>query len=112
MIKMRKMTLKSGTEIWVEVEETPDEASGGFAPASRADTEKAVGSFEKALGTIEEVAEEMQAALDRMVRRPDEVTLELGVKFSVSGGVIIAKGGLDTSLKLTLGWKNASLAGV
>ena len=110
MVAMREMKLKSGTRIWVEVEETPAEAKGGLAPASREEKEGAVGSFEKALGTVEEVAEEMQAALARMTKRPDEVTLELGVKFSVSGGVIIAKGGLDTSLKLTLGWKSASSA--
>lgn len=47
----------------------------------------------------------MQAALGAMAQRPDEVTLELGVKFTTEMGIIIAKGGLDTSLKLTLGWK-------
>jgi hypothetical protein len=110
MVAMRKMKLKSGNEIWVEVEETPGEVKSGLAPASRDKQKGAVGSFEEALGTIGEIAEEMQAALARMSKRPEEVTLELGVKFSVSGGVIIARGGLDTSLKLTLGWKNASPA--
>lgn len=108
MVEMRKMKLKSGTEIWVEVEETPAAPTAGeMTPAAKRGKrdEEAVGSFAKALSTIEEVAEEMQAALSRMPQRPDEVTLELGVKFTTEMGIIIAKGGLDTSLKLTLGWK-------
>ena len=113
MTELRKVKLRSGTEIWMEAEETPaDQEAGGMAPVSRAreGEDKAVEAFDRALGTIQEIAEEIHDALDRMTRKPDEVAVELGVKFSVSGGVIIAKGGLDTNFKLTLGWKNAASA--
>jgi hypothetical protein len=107
MVDIQKVRLPSGREVFVEVSDEP--AKAGLEPVSRRGeraAEVAAETFGQALGTIEEVAEQIHAALSRMVEKPRQVNVELGVKFSVSGGVIIAQGGAEANLKLTLGWTN------
>jgi hypothetical protein len=107
MMSIQKVRLASGREVFVEVSDEP--AKEGLEPVSRRGdkaAELAAETFSQALGTIEEVAEEIHAALSRMVVKPRQVSVELGVKFTVSGGVIIAQGGAEANLKLTLGWTN------
>jgi hypothetical protein len=107
MADIQKVRLPSGREVFVEVSDEPGRA--GLEPVSRPGeraSELATETFGQALGTIEEVAEQIHAALSRMVEKPRQVSVELGVKFTVSGGVIIAQGGAEANLKLTLGWTN------
>ena len=103
-----KIRLSSGREVWIEV--TDDALPGGaLEPVARSGervAREAQETFEQALGTIEEVASDIHAALTRMAQRPDEVTVELGIKFAASAGVIIAQGDVGANLKLTLSWKN------
>jgi hypothetical protein len=106
MMSIQKIRLASGREVFVEVSE--EAADAGLEPVSRGEraAEHAVIAFGHAMVAIEEVAEEIHATLARMVTKPRQVSVELGVKFTVSGGVIIAQGGAEANLKLTLGWTN------
>ena len=107
MASIQKVRLASGREVFVEVSDAAAEA--GLEPVSRRGeraAEQAAEAFDQALGTIEEVAEEIHAALSRMVVKPRQVSVELGVKFTASAGVIIAQGGAEANLKLTLAWGN------
>jgi hypothetical protein len=106
MADIQKVRLPSGREVFVEVSDEP--ARAGLEPVSRGQrtAEQAATAFGHALVAIEEVAEEIHAALSRMVDKPRQVSVELGVKFTASGGVIIAQGGAEANLKLTLLWTN------
>ena len=40
-----------------------------------------------------------------LAKKPDEVSIELGLKFSVEAGIIIAKTATEAYLKISLKWK-------
>jgi hypothetical protein len=74
---------------------------------------KAAGSVADAFGraqeTIIEVARSTAEMIDRAgdAARPDRVEVEFGLKFSVSGGVIMAGVASEASLKVTLSYNVA-----
>jgi Trypsin-co-occurring domain 1 len=63
-------------------------------------------AFSRAQETIIEVAKSTAEMIDRAgtVARPDRVEVEFGLKFTASGGVIIAGIAGEASLAVTLGW--------
>lgn len=63
-------------------------------------------AFARAQETIVEVARSTAAVIERAgaAARPDRVELEFGLKFSASGGVIMAGVAGEASLKVTLGY--------
>jgi hypothetical protein len=93
-------------DIEIEVEAVP--VAGTEATAGR--TEKAAGSVLEAFGraqdAIIEVAKSTAQMIDKTgaVARPDRVDVEFGLKFSASGGVIMAGVAGEASLKVTLGY--------
>jgi hypothetical protein len=70
-------------------------AAGGVAEA-----------FSRAQDTIIEVARSTAEMIDRAgaAARPDRVEVEFGLKFSASGGVIMAGVAGEATLKVTLGY--------
>ena len=63
-------------------------------------------AFARAQETIVEVAQSTAAVIERAgaAARPDRVEVEFGLKFSASGGVIMAGVAGEASLKVTLGY--------
>jgi len=72
--------------------------------------ENVLGAFDKAQETIIEVAKSTARMIDKAgtAARPDRVDVEFGLKFSVSGGVIMAGVAGEASLKVTLGYDVAA----
>ena len=72
--------------------------------------ENVLGAFGRAQETIIEVAKSTAEMIDKagMAVRPDRVEVEFGLKFSVSGGVIMAGVAGEASLKVTLGYDVAA----
>ncbi len=68
--------------------------------------EKVEQTFDKALGTIQAVANGVLEQLSGMGRRPDEVHLEFGLEFTANAGtaLLVAAGG-GAHLQVEMTWK-------
>jgi Trypsin-co-occurring domain 1 len=94
-------------DVEIEVEAVP--AAGTEATVGRA--ERAAGSaleaFSRAQDAIAEVARSTAAMIEKTgaAAQPDRVEVEFGLKFSASGGVIMAGVAGEASLKVTLSYE-------
>lgn len=61
--------------------------------------------FEEAVNVIKAVGNSVVSQVKEIKDSPDEVSIELGIKFTVEAGVVIAKTSSEGTLKLTLNWK-------
>jgi hypothetical protein len=97
-------------DVVIEVEAVPvagtEPTSGKMARAA----ESAADAFNRAQETIVEVARSAAQVIERAgaAARPDRVGVESGLKFSASGGVIMARVAGEASLKVTLGYDVSS----
>jgi hypothetical protein len=98
-----------GVEIEVEAV-----VAAGTEATSGGRVSKAAGgvldAFSRAEEAIMAVARSTAEMIDRAgaAARPDRVEVEFGLKFSVSGGVIMAGAAGEASLKVTLGYDAAA----
>ena len=101
----RVITVRVGdTEIQVEaVVVAGTEPTSGAAGRAAGNV---LGAFDRAQETIIEVAKSTAQMIDRAgaAARPDRVDVEFGLKFSASGGVIMAGVAGEASLKVTFGY--------
>jgi hypothetical protein len=102
-------------DIEIEVEAVP--VAGTEAVSGRA--ERAAGSVLEAFGRAQDAIIEVARSTAQMIdkagaaARPDRMDVEFGLKFSASGGVIMAGVAGEASLKVTLGYDvTARSAGV
>jgi hypothetical protein len=97
-------------DVELEVEAVPvagTEATSGRAMRA---TASALEAFTRAQEAIIEVAKSTAEMIDKAgaAARPDRVDVEFGLKFSASGGVIMAGVAGEGSLKVTLGYDVAA----
>lgn len=101
--------LDGGGEVLVRVD-TVDSDGGvvtrGGGGAGR--LERAVGTFEAALGTIRVVADGVLGQLGGLARSPDEVHVEFGLELSAKAGAILAVAGTTAQLRVGLTWRPAA----
>jgi hypothetical protein len=105
MTKLVQFPLEEGGSIVVEVEDeqlsgpVPAAVPGDFAGRARM-------SFEEAAAKLGPIA---RTVLDQVKDLgPQDVQVELGIKFSAEAGIILAKSSGEGSCKVTLSWKQAS----
>ena len=97
-------------DIEIEVEAVP--VAGTEPTSGRA--AQAAGSVLEAFGRAQEAIVEVAKSTAEMIEkagaaaRPDRVDVEFGLKFSASGGVIMAGVAGEASLKVTLGYDVAA----
>ena len=104
MKQLIEFPLEDGTSIVTEV----DEEQAGATRVSRGPGEivgKATQTFETAMDRLKPTAQTIIAKLREIKDSPDEVGVELGLKFSATTGVIIAGVESDATLKVSLTWK-------
>ena len=96
----------SGSQVVVEVDEAPP---AGVERAGRAGevAERAQETLEAALGTVKEAAEALVKTLDRLARKPDEATVEFGVKLGAKAGAFIVCADAEAHFTVTLKWSPA-----
>ena len=96
----------------IEIEVEAVRAAGTEATSGLA--AKAAGNVQEAFGRAQDVIVEVAKSTAEMIEkagaaaRPDRVEVEFGLKFSVSGGVIMAGVAGEASLKVTLGYDVAA----
>jgi hypothetical protein len=103
--------LRFGDEIVVvSAVQLPGSESTGVADRVR---ERAVDALEQAKGAIEAVAKgtvETAARLRKAAIAPDSIEVELGIAFTVQGGVVVAGGEVEASLVVHLTYDLTSKA--
>lgn len=109
MAGSRSIVVRVG-DIDLEVEAVPvtgtEPTKGRMAKVAGSTLE----AFSRAQETIIEVAKSTAEMIDKAgaAARPDRVDVEFGLKFSASGGVIMAGVAGEASLKVTLGYDVAA----
>ena len=96
-------------DIVIEVEAVTVAGTQPTASPAKA-AEKVREAFGQAQETIVQIAKSTAQMIDRAgaAARPDRVDVEFGLKFSASGGVIMAGVAGEASLKVTLGYDVAA----
>jgi hypothetical protein len=93
-------------DIEIEVEAVPVAGTQPTSGRAAKAAENALEAFGRAQDAIIEVAKSTAQMIDKTgtSARPDRVDVEFGLKFSASGGVIMAGVAGEASLKVTLGY--------
>lgn len=102
--------------IWIEVEEGDEtfvEAEGArkdrqkgsiLVPAARA-TLPGSRSLANAIEQVRPVINAVYDQVDSFAVRPDEINLNLGLKFTAKVGVVLAKAGTEGTMNIGIKWK-------
>lgn len=61
--------------------------------------------FEEALQAVKVVSNNIIGKADEFLNSPDEVNIKIGLKFTASAGVIVAKSSTEGNLEISITWK-------
>ncbi|NEO84535.1 MAG: hypothetical protein F6J87_09815 [Spirulina sp. SIO3F2] len=67
--------------------------------------DKSARAVEKAMNTIQRMADKTWETVDSLANRPSQVEVEFGITFDVESGALIAKTGVEASLNVKLVWE-------
>ena len=112
MKKLLQFTTQDGNDFFVEVEDNSAgtaQAVRGFAgeDSTRGVVQTASESFEKAIRPLKEISNSIVNCVKDFASSPDEVQVELGLKFAARAGIIITSLDSEANLKITFTWKKA-----
>ena len=62
-------------------------------------------AIDKAMNTINHMAQRTIDSLDTVTNKPSEVEVEFGIKLDVESGALIAKTGAEASLTVKMVWR-------
>ena len=113
--KIVKFETEDGDIIYVEAEDMQfgrEDNNQGLAVAGSENDEgknikNATSKFEKALEPIRKISNHLVQNIKDIDITPDEVSVELGLKFNAEAGIIISKASSEANIKINLTWKSA-----
>ena len=76
----------------------------GLRKVARGETSKAERSLDEALDSVMPAAERVLARAQQLAAAPSSIELELGIKFNVKTGAVIASTALEGNIRLKLTW--------
>ena len=82
-----------------------DDPNVGNQPVARGAAERARETFETAIAQIRPGVEALMAQLRDLTAKPEQVSLEFGIKFTAGADALIAKTSVEGNVKVTLTWK-------
>ena len=82
-----------------------DDPNVGNRPVSRGTAERAQETFEAAIAQIRPGVEALMAQLRDLTAKPEQVSLEFGIKYTAGADAPIAKTSVEGNVKVTLTWK-------
>lgn len=95
-------TMMDGRPVFVEVEEVSATLTEDARPGRAVQAGEA---FEDALVPLRNVAEGITRQMESLARKPNEVTVEFGLKFSGEAKIpVLTKVGGEAALKVTMKW--------
>ncbi|VVP59667.1 hypothetical protein PS850_06114 [Pseudomonas fluorescens] len=104
MTRLIQFHNEKGFEILVEA--ATDECPSGEVRVSESGnmTEKAAISLEESIGRIRPLTDTLLAQLTSLAKRPDEIALEFGIKFSSEAGIVVAKAAVEGQITIKIVW--------
>lgn len=100
--RLVKYRSENGGALVFEVEEVAQ--PGTKLAAADKGTVQAAATLERALDEVEPMITSLCNKLQGMVSSPQQVNIELGLKFTAGFGVILAKAGAEGHCKISLTW--------
>lgn len=97
-----------GSPIFVEISDSRSGYRGGNTRSGTPSLEIADKRFREVLSTVSAIATEAMETIDNMVTKPDEISLELGIKITAEAGVLVTRLGGEAHLQITLTWKKSA----
>src|SRR5690349_10395117 len=95
-----------GEKVLVEVD-FPDDGRGPVRAGRDSEVaEKAQLTFEQAISGLRPIAQAVLAQIEGL--GPETATVELGVKFTASAGIVLASSAVEGNCKIVLSWKRGS----
>lgn len=101
MAELVKLMLNDGS--WFLVE---GDRSGGYVPAGGSDRVSEGGLMEEALQRVQKAAQQIVGTF-REVNTPDEISVEMALKFSSKANGFFLGAGAETLFTVKLKWANA-----
>jgi hypothetical protein len=96
---------EDGVVITVEAEPGPPEPGGTTLISSGSTLQKASVRFEEALEPLRKISGVIIKKIKELDTHPDEISVELGLKFSAKAGVVLTSVDSEANLKINLKWK-------
>ena len=114
MAEQVQMKLAGGARITVQAEDTGPVSGGSSSAGGRGEergrgsetVERVTRSFDDSLSGLTEIANSLQVALQKTLAPPDSVTVNFGINFDLSGGIVLKASG-GASLAVTMTWTKA-----
>jgi hypothetical protein len=104
MLQLVEYPLEGGGSILIEAADT--KPVSGITRAKREGIpEKAIITFEEALDKIKPTAASIIGKFRDLNDKPDEVSVEFGLKLTTNANIIVTSGGIEANFKVTLTWK-------
>lgn len=96
---------EDGIVITVEAEPGPGEQGGTTLISGGGTLQKASAKFEEALEPLKKISGAIIRKIRELDTYPDEISVELGLKFSATAGIILTSVDSEANLKINLKWK-------
>ena len=104
MRRLVEFVVPGGDTLLVEVDE-PEGTGPRPAGVGGNAIERATMGLDQAIAKIRPLAELLLLELQALTRRPDQVSVELGIKLNAAAGIVIANTAVEGNCKITLSWK-------
>jgi hypothetical protein len=108
MKKLLEYTTAEGDKFFIEIMDASvnESVRSGFNE-TRGLIQNATESFEKSLKPLKNITSSIFSSIKEIVNSPDEITVELGLKFSAQAGIILTSLDSEANLKIGLKWKKS-----
>jgi hypothetical protein len=102
--RLVEFPVAGGGTLLVEV----DDPQVGTRPVSRSAAERAKENFAVVVAQVKPGVEALMTQLQDLASRPEQVSLEFGIKFTAGADALIAKTSVEGNIKVTMTWKSGS----
>lgn len=110
MKRLLQFSTEDGQEFFVELngDNLPHEPVRGFSPeeSKRGVIQNAMINFEKSLEPLKAISGSIINSVKDVSGSPDEIEVELGLKFSAKAGIILTTLDGEANLKIILKWNS------
>jgi len=110
MKKLLQFKTGEGDTFYIEVNESPaNEPMRGISgdESTRGIIQNAADNFDKALKPLKDISNSIINSIKEIVNSPDEIEVELGLKFSTKAGIILTSIDSEANFRISLKWNKS-----
>jgi hypothetical protein len=101
---MPTFAIDEDAPILVEFAPEPGLQQVSFSPDDL--VEKSAWALDSAMNTIHHMAQRVNAMIETLPGRPNQVEVEFGLKLDAETGAVIAKAGVEAAVNVRLAWES------